>query len=125
VLTIALAITAVSAPLGIHVHDHLKPRGFDVAGSGSVKARELVSQSSGIDPGNSVLALVRLPRPYGAQSARRLLSEVELKLHRDPAVVAVLDATTARNPAMVAAERRSPYVVAALRPLDDKPQDDG
>ena len=65
VLAVALAITAVSALLGIHVHDHLKPRGFDVAGSGSVKARELVYQSSGIDPGNSVLVLVRLPSRYG------------------------------------------------------------
>jgi putative drug exporter of the RND superfamily len=124
VLAIALAITAVSAPLGIHVRDHLKPRGFDVAGSGSVNARELVSQTSGIDPGNSVLALVRLPSPYGAPRARRTLRDVEAKLRRDPAVVAVLDATTARNPTMVAADRRSTYVVAALRPLDDQQQED-
>jgi uncharacterized membrane protein YdfJ with MMPL/SSD domain len=124
VLGVALAITAVSAALGIHVRDHLKPRGFEVPGSGSAKARELVAEASGIDPGNSVLALVRLPRPYGAPSARRLISEVEMKLRRDPAVVAVLDATTARNPAMIAGDRRSTYVVAALRPLDDKQQED-
>jgi uncharacterized membrane protein YdfJ with MMPL/SSD domain len=124
VLGIVLAITAVSAPIGIHVHDHLKPRGFDVAGSGSVRARELVAEASGIDPGNSVLALVRLPAVYGAPSASRVISAVEAKLSRDPAVVAVLDATTARNPAMIAADRRSTYALAVLRPLDDKQQED-
>jgi hypothetical protein len=32
---LVLVITAVAAPLGIHVRKHLKPRRFDVAGSGS------------------------------------------------------------------------------------------
>jgi hypothetical protein len=48
-------ITAAAAPLGIHVRDRLKPRGFDVAGSGSAKARALIAQASGTDPANSVL----------------------------------------------------------------------
>lgn len=70
VLAIALAITAVAAPLGIHVRDHLKPRGFDVAGSGSAQARQLVAKTTNTDPASSVLALVDLPAPYGAPGAR-------------------------------------------------------
>jgi uncharacterized membrane protein YdfJ with MMPL/SSD domain len=124
VLAIVLVITVVSGLLGVGVRDHLKPRGFDVAGSGSATARELVSHASGTDPANSVLALVRLPAPYGAREAQRLIGEVETKLGRDPAVVAVLDATSAHNPAMIASDRRSTYVVAALRPLDDEAQEE-
>jgi uncharacterized membrane protein YdfJ with MMPL/SSD domain len=123
-LAVALAITAIAAPLGIHVHDHLKPRGFDVAGSGSDMARTLVARASGADPANSVLALVRLPASYGTPRAQHLIDEVEGKLRRDRAVVAVLDASTAHNPAMVARDRRSTYLIAALRPLSDKDQEE-
>jgi RND superfamily putative drug exporter len=123
-LTVALAITAIAAPLGIHVRDHLKPRGFEVAGSGSVRARELVAEASGADPASSVLALIRLRAPYGAPSARQRIGEVERKLSRDAAVVAVLDASSAHNPAMVARDRRSTYVIAALRLLSDKQQEE-
>jgi uncharacterized membrane protein YdfJ with MMPL/SSD domain len=124
VLAGALVITAVAAVFGIHVHEHLKPRGFDVPGSGSAKAREVVAHASGTDPGNSVLALVRLPAPYGTQRARRTVAAVEARLRRDPAVVAVLDAASVRNPAMIGRDRRSTYLVAALRVLDDKQQED-
>jgi RND superfamily putative drug exporter len=124
VLAGVLVITAVAAVFGIHVHEHLKPRGFDVPGSGSAKARDVVGRASGTDPGNSVLALVRLPAPYGTQRARRTIAAVEARLRRDPAVVAVLDAASARNPAMVGRDRRSTYLVAALRVLDDKQQED-
>ena len=124
VLAVVVAITAVAAPLGIHVHDHLKPRGFDVAGSGSAEARALVSTASGADPANSVLALVRLSAPYGTPGARRSIDAVEARLRRDPAVVAVLDARSAHNPAMIGNSRRSTYLIAALRPLDDKQQEE-
>src|SRR5215471_2382966 len=123
-LAATLAIVAVAAPLGLHVRDHLKPRGFDVPGSSSEKARDLIMRASGTDPGNSVLALVRLPAPYGAAGARRTVSGVEARLRRDPAVVAVLDAASARNPAMISRDRRTTYVIAALRPLDDTQQED-
>jgi RND superfamily putative drug exporter len=124
VLATALAVTAVSAPLGIHVRDHLRPRGFDVAGSDSAKARELVAEASGTDPANSVLALIRLPAPYGAGRAQRLIRQVEQKLRRDADVVAVLDASSAHNPAMIARDRRSTYLIAAVRPLSDKQQEE-
>jgi hypothetical protein len=124
VLTVALAITAVSAALGINVPEHLKPRGFDVAGSGSAQARELIAQASGTDPASSVLALVRLSAPVNTPSSRRRIAAVEAKLRRDPAVVTVLDARSAQNPAMIAHDRRSTYLIAALRPLDDKKQEE-
>jgi putative drug exporter of the RND superfamily len=123
-LAVALVITAIAAVFGIHVREHLKPRGFEVPGSGSESARELVARASGTDPGNNVLALVRLPAPYGTQRARRGVADVEARLRRDPAVVAVFDAAGAHNPAMIGRDRRSTYLVAALRPLDDKQQED-
>ena len=122
-LAVALAITAVAAPLGLHVRDHLKPRGFDVPGSGSAKARALIARASGSDPANSVLAVIRLPAPYETASARREIRKVEEKLRRDGAVVAVLDASSTHNPAMVGRDRRSTYVLAATRPLSDEQQE--
>jgi RND superfamily putative drug exporter len=124
VLVIALAITVVAAPLGIHVRDDLKPRGFDVAGSDSDTARKLVAERTDTDPANSVLALIRLPETYGAPKARRSIAVVEARLRADPAVAAVLDASSAHNPGMISRDRRSTYVIAALRPLDDKRQEE-
>jgi uncharacterized membrane protein YdfJ with MMPL/SSD domain len=123
-LTAAVAITAVAAALGIDVRDQLRPRGFDVAGSGSAQARSLIADASGTDPASSVLALVRLSAPVGTPSARRTIAAAESKLRADPAVVTVLDARSAQNPAMIAHDRRSTYLIAALRPLDDKEQED-
>jgi uncharacterized membrane protein YdfJ with MMPL/SSD domain len=124
VLIVALAVTAVAAPLGLQVREHLKPRGFDVSGSGNAKARALIERASGTDPANSVLALVRLPAPFGTSGAEEAVHSVESRLERDPAVAAVFDAESAHNPAMVAADRRSTYVIAALKPVDDQAQED-
>jgi uncharacterized membrane protein YdfJ with MMPL/SSD domain len=123
-LAVALVITAACVPLGIDVRDHLKPRGFEVSGSDSETARQLVARASGTDPANGVLALVHLPAPYGSPSARNALDAVEAKLRRDPAVIAVLDAESARNPAMISSDRRDTYVIAALPLLDDQEQEE-
>src|SRR5262245_56791970 len=123
VLAVTVAITAIAAPLGIHVRQHLKPRGFDVAGSGSARAREIVAQATSTDPASSVLALVRLSAEIDAPGSQRRIAAVQARLRRDPAVAAVLDWRSAHNPAMVARDRRSTYVIAALRPLDDEQQE--
>jgi uncharacterized membrane protein YdfJ with MMPL/SSD domain len=120
---VALVIVAIAAPLGIHVRDHLKPRGFDVAGSGSARARALVAQATSTDPANSVLALVRLSAPIETPGSRRKIAAVEARLRSDAAVATVLDWRSARNPAMVARDGRSTYLIAALRRLDDKEQE--
>jgi RND superfamily putative drug exporter len=124
VLTVVLAIVVVTTPFGIHVRDHLKPRGFDVPGSKSATARELVTEATRTDPANSVLALVRLGGPIETPSARRKVAAVEARLRRDPAVAAVLDWRSAHNPAMVGRDRRSTYLIAALRRLDDEQQEE-
>jgi uncharacterized membrane protein YdfJ with MMPL/SSD domain len=124
VLVVALCVTAVAAPLGISVRSHLKPRGFDVPGSGDEKARALIERASGTDPANSVLAVVRLPAPFAARRSQRVIRSVEAKLRRDPAVALVLDARRAHNPAMVARDRRSTFLIAAFKPLDDQAQED-
>jgi uncharacterized membrane protein YdfJ with MMPL/SSD domain len=123
-LAAVVAITAGAAPFGIHVREHLKPRGFEVPGSGSEKARAIVERASGTDPDNSVLAYVRLDAPVDASASTARITAVERKLHADPAVAAVLDWRSAHNPAMVARDRRSTYVIAALRPLDDEQQEE-
>jgi uncharacterized membrane protein YdfJ with MMPL/SSD domain len=124
VLAVAVIITAIAAPLGIHVRDYLKPRGFDVPGSGSAKARAIIAQAAGTDPANSVLALVHVEEPLTSPSSLRTIGAVETRLRRDPAVTAVLDWRTARNPAMVSRDGRSTYVIAALRPLNDEQQEE-
>jgi RND superfamily putative drug exporter len=124
VLVAALVIVAIAAPLGIHVRDHLKPRGFVVAGSGSARAREIVVRATGTDPASSVLALVRLGAPIATTGSRRRIAAIEASLRRDTAVAAVFDWRSAHNPAMVGRDRRSTYVIAALRPLDDKEQEE-
>jgi RND superfamily putative drug exporter len=124
VLGVALVIVVVAAPLGLHVRDHLKPRGFDVAGSGSAKARELVARATGTDPASSVLALVRLSAPLTTAVSLRRVATVEARLRSDPAVAAVFDWRSAHNPAMVGRDRRATYVIAALRPLNDQQQEE-
>jgi RND superfamily putative drug exporter len=122
-LAVVFVITAIAAPLGGSVHEHLKPRGFDVAGSGSAEARERVARAAGVDPANSVLALVRLPAPVTTAASQQTIAAVEAKLRSDPAVVTVLDWRSAHNAAMVARNGRSTYLIAALRPLDDQQQE--
>jgi RND superfamily putative drug exporter len=124
ILAVVFVITAVAAPLGGSVREHLKPRGFDVAGSDSAQARESIAQAAGTDPANSVLALVRLDAPVTAATSQQTIGAVESKLRTDPAVVAVLNWRSARNPAMVARDGRSTYLIAAVRPLDDEEQEE-
>jgi len=123
-LLVAAACVAASAPLGLQVRDQLKPRGFDIPGSDSAKARAFIAEASGTDPANTVLALVHLPGRYGQPEARRTIATVERTLQQDPAVVRVLDAESAHNPALVGRHKRLAYVIAQLRPLDDKQQED-
>jgi uncharacterized membrane protein YdfJ with MMPL/SSD domain len=122
-LVAAVVIVGVAAPLGLHVRSVLKPRGFDVGDSGSARARELVAETAGTDPANNVLALIRLGAPVETTASRRTIASVEARLRHDPAVVAVFDWRSAHNPAMIGRDRRQTYVIAALRPLDDKQQE--
>jgi hypothetical protein len=94
-------ITAIGAPLEIHVRDHLKPRGFDVAGSGSTQAPALIARASSSDPASSVLALVRLGAPFDTTGAQAKLAADKNRLARDLAVATVLDWRTAHYQAMV------------------------
>jgi len=123
-LAMVFVITAIAAPLGGSVREHLKPRGFDVAGSGSAQARETIAHAAGADPANAVLALVRLGALVTTPDSHRTLASIETKLRSDPAVVAVLDWRSAHNPAMVGRDGRSTYLIAVLRPLDDKQQEE-
>src|SRR5215472_15673893 len=122
-LAVVFVVTAIAAPLGSSVREHLKPRGFDVVGSDSAKARESIAQAAGSDPANSVLALVRLQAPVTTAASKQTIAAVETRLRSDPAVVAVLDWRSAHNPAVVGRDGRSTYLIAAFRPLDDEQQE--
>ena len=84
-LAVVFVVTAIAAPLGGSVREHLKPRGFEVAGSGSAQAREAVARAAGFDPANSVLALVRLGAPVTSAGSQETIAAVETKLRNDPA----------------------------------------
>jgi hypothetical protein len=79
-LAVVFVVTAIAAPLGGSVHEHLKPRGFEVAGSGSAQAREAVARAAGVDPAISVLALVRLGAPVTSAGSQETIAAVETKL---------------------------------------------
>jgi hypothetical protein len=80
--------------------------------------------ATGTDPANSLLALVRLDAPIGTSRAQNEIAAIEGKLRHDPAVAGVFDWRSAHNPAMVGRDRRQTYLIAALRPLDDKQQEE-
>src|SRR5204862_3853423 len=49
---------------------------------------------------------------------------VESRQRRNPEVSFFLEWLSAHNPAMIARDRRSTYLIAALRPLNDKQQEE-
>ena len=98
ILILALVVTAVAAPVGIHVREQLKPRGFDVAGSGSAEAREIIERASGTDPANSVLALVRLSDPVDRPGSRDRVAEVESTLAPGVATLKTFEAAPTTLP---------------------------
>src|SRR5436190_10117946 len=118
-LVVALVVVA-AAPFAIRVGSALEPRGFDVANSNSERARETIERDARFDPTNNVLLLFRARAPLQQRPSRERLRNLAGKLAADPAVVRVLDAPGAHNPAMIGRDGRSTYLIAQLRPLDDK-----
>src|SRR5438034_10830102 len=118
-LVVALVVVA-AAPFAIRVRSALEPRGLDVANSNSERARETIERDARFDPTNNVLLLFRARAPLQQRPSRERLRNLAGKLAADPAVVRVLDAPGAHNPAMIGRDGRSTYLIAQLRPLDDK-----
>ena len=121
-LAVVLAITAVAAPVGLHVRNHLKPR----------LRRPRLGQRQGPGANRTGVRGRSREQRVGGHSApdpvrdgerTEEIIKVEEKLRCDGAVVAVLDASSTHNPAMVARDRRSTYVLSATRPLSDEQQE--
>jgi RND superfamily putative drug exporter len=119
VLSAAVALAAVAGAFGFGVSKHLSPYGANDPATQSVQATNRFQAAAGrqIDPG--IVALidsgnVRTP------AAEKRLRDVERRLRAQPDVVTVQSFYDSRNPAMVARDGRSTYVVAYFKPLSDK-----
>jgi RND superfamily putative drug exporter len=119
VLLLAAVCAIVAGAFGLGVSNNLWPYSANDPATQSVRAEGRVEAATGrqIDPG--IVALVN-SGDVARGSARRRVDEVAAEIRAQPDVAEVQSYYTTRNPAMVAHDRRSTYVVAYFRPLSDK-----
>jgi uncharacterized membrane protein YdfJ with MMPL/SSD domain len=109
---------AIAAVFGAGVSSHLSPYGADDPATQSVQATNRFQAATGrqIDPG--VVALVSSGDVRGL-AARQRVQGVAAELRAQPDVARVASFYTTHNPAMVARDGRSAYVVAYFKALSD------
>jgi uncharacterized membrane protein YdfJ with MMPL/SSD domain len=119
VLVIAAVGAVIAGVLGAGVSSRLSPYGADDPATQSVQASNRFQAATGrqIDPG--VVALVSSGDVRSA-AARRRVESVAAKLTPQPDVASVATFYTTHNPAMVARDGRSTYVVAYFKAVSDK-----
>src|SRR6266540_5395329 len=125
VLLVALLGIAVASVFGLGVAKRLSPYGDTDPSTQSVQATNRYQAATGrqIDPG--VVALVATGDIHSAAAERRV-RQVEARLRASRDVAAVSSYYDSHDPAMVARDRRSSYVVAYFKPRSDsRIQDDG
>jgi uncharacterized membrane protein YdfJ with MMPL/SSD domain len=116
-LALAALVLVLAAVVGAPVTNSLQPFSSDDPGSQSVAARQAIEQATGVDPYFNLIALVPTPAGIGGSSARSEVAKVEDVLRSDPAVAGVRDYYLERNPAMLARDGRSTFVLGELRAL--------
>ena len=119
VLVATVGGAVVAGAFGVGVSSRLSPYGADDPATQSVQATNRFQAKTGrqIDPG--VIALVSSGDVHTSAARRRIESvAAELGAQRDVASVATF--YTTHDPAMVARDGRSSYVVAYFRALSDK-----
>ena len=124
VLLVALVGVAVAGVFGLGVAKRLSPYGDTDPSTQSVQAKTRYEAATGrqIDPG--VIALVTTGDVHSAAAERRV-RQVETQLRSSRDVAAVASYYDSHDPAMVARDRRSTYVVAYFQPKpDSRLQDD-
>ena len=118
VLMLAVVGAVVAAMFGAGVSKHLSPYGADDPTTQSVQAKNRFQAATGrqIDPG--VVALIS-SGDVRSPAARHRVEGVAAQLSAQPDVASVQSYYTAHDPAMVARDRRSTYVVAYFRARSD------
>ncbi len=119
VLAVAVLAAAVAGTFGAGAATHLSPYGANDPATQSVQATNRFEAAAGrqIDPG--VVALVNSGNVRSA-AAERHVRKVEQLLRVQPDVVSVQSFYDTHNPATVARDGRSTYVVGYFKPLSDK-----
>jgi putative drug exporter of the RND superfamily len=118
VLLVALIAVPVAGAFGFGVAKHMSPYGDTDPSTQSVQATNRYQAATGrqIDPG--VIALVTTGDVHSA-SAKRRVRQVEARLRASRDVAAVSSYYDSHDPAMVARDGRSSYVVAYFKPRSD------
>jgi uncharacterized membrane protein YdfJ with MMPL/SSD domain len=118
VLFVAVIAAAIAAVFGAGVSSRLSPYGADDPATQSVQAKNRYQAATGrqIDPG--VIALVS-SGDVRSPAARQRVEGVAAELRAQPDVASVANFYTTHDPAMVARDGRSTYVVAYFRARSD------
>jgi RND superfamily putative drug exporter len=118
VLSFAVIAAAIAAVFGAGVSSRLSPYGADDPATQSVQAKNRYQVATGrqIDPG--VVALVS-SGDVRSPAARQRVEGVAAELSAQPDVASVASFYTTHDPAMVARDRRSTYVVAYFKARSD------
>ncbi len=119
VLMVAVVGAAIAGVFGAGVSSHLSPYGANDPTTQSVQATNRFQAATGrqIDPG--VVALVSSGAVHSA-AARQRVQSVAAELRAQPDVASVASFYTTHDPAMVARDGRSTYVVAYFKARSDK-----
>ena len=119
VLIVAAIGAVIAGAFGAGVANRLSPYGTNDPATQSVQATNRFQAATGrqIDPG--VVALVSTG-DVRSPAAHRRIDTVAAELRRQPDVASVASFYTTHNPAMVARDRRSTYVLAYFKALPDK-----
>jgi uncharacterized membrane protein YdfJ with MMPL/SSD domain len=118
VLLVALVGIAVAGVFGLGVANRMSPYGDTDPSTQSVQATDRYQAATGrqIDPG--VIALVTAGDVHRGRAVRRV-RQVEAELRSSPDVAAVSSYYDSHDPAMLARDGHSTYVVAYFEPKSD------
>jgi uncharacterized membrane protein YdfJ with MMPL/SSD domain len=118
VLVVAVIGAAIAGAFGAGVSSHLSPYGARDPATQSVQATNRFQAATGrqIDPG--IVALIA-SGDVNTPAARHRVDQVAATLTAQPNVAEVVTYYASHNPAMVARDGRSTYVVAYFKPLSD------
>ncbi len=118
VLLVAVVGAAVAGAFGAGVAKHLSPYGANDPATQSVQATNRFQAAAGRQIDAGVVALVDAGNVRSA-AARRRVSQVATQLRQQPDVASVVTFYDSHNPAMVARNGDSTYVLAYFKPLPD------
>jgi RND superfamily putative drug exporter len=118
VLFAAVIGAAVAGVLGAGVAKHLSPYGSQDPATQSVQATKRFEAATGRQIDAGVLALVRVGN-VRSPAAATTVGHVAAKLRAEPGVATVVSFYGSHNPALVARDGASTYVLAYFKPLSD------